>query len=62
MENIIRIEVTLDQLNIILSGLAKLPLETSLETFTTVRQQGNQQVQFASAPIEAPKTTEKSSK
>jgi hypothetical protein len=45
MENTIKIEVNLNQLNTILAGLAKLPLEASLETFTIVRQQADQQVQ-----------------
>ncbi len=54
MENTIRVEVTLNQLNVILAGLAKLPLETSLETFTIVRQQADQQVQASSQRPEGP--------
>lgn len=50
MENTIKIEVTLNQLNIILAGLSKLPLETSLETFSVVRQQADQQVNQGSRP------------
>ena len=49
MENTIKIEVTLNQINTILSGLAKLPLEMSLETFTIVRQQADAQVQKESS-------------
>lgn len=45
MDQTIKIEVNVNQLNIILVGLAKLPLETSLETFTIVRQQADAQVQ-----------------
>lgn len=45
MEPNIKIDVNLNQLNIILAGLAKLPLETSLETFTIVRQQADTQIQ-----------------
>lgn len=45
MENTIKIEVTLNQLNTILAGIAKLPLELSLETFNVVRQQADRQVQ-----------------
>jgi|688.fasta_scaffold00027_111 hypothetical protein len=45
MENTIKIEVNLNQMNIILAGLAKLPLEASLETFTIVRQQADAQIQ-----------------
>lgn len=48
MDNTIKIEVTLNQLNVILSGLAKLPLGESLETFSVVRQQADQQIQPAS--------------
>jgi hypothetical protein len=47
MENTIKIEVTLNQLNTVLAGLAKLPLEISLETFNVVRQQADRQVQQA---------------
>jgi hypothetical protein len=45
MDQTIKIEVNVNQLNIILAGLAKLPLEASLETFTIVRQQADAQVQ-----------------
>lgn len=45
MENTIKLEVNLNQLNVILTGLAKLPLEASLETFTVVRQQADKQMQ-----------------
>ena len=45
MENTIKLEVNLNQLNVILAGLAKLPLEACLETFSVVRQQADQQVQ-----------------
>lgn len=54
MENTIRVEVTLNQLNVILAGLVKLPLETSLETFTIVGQQADQQVQASSQRPEDP--------
>lgn len=43
--NKVNLELTIEQLNIVLAGLAKLPLEASLETFTVVRQQADQQVQ-----------------
>lgn len=45
MENTIKLEVTVNQLNTILTGLAKLPLEMSLETFTLVRHQANAQLE-----------------
>jgi hypothetical protein len=44
MENI-SLELSITQINIILAGLAKLPLETSLETFTSVKQQADLQIQ-----------------
>lgn len=44
MENNIKLELNVNQLNVILTGLAKLPLEMSLETFTYVRQQADAQV------------------
>jgi hypothetical protein len=44
MDNI-KLEVSVNQLNVILTGLAKLPLEMSLETFTFVRQQADSQLQ-----------------
>lgn len=44
MENI-SLELNINQINIILAGLAKLPLETSLETFTVVKQQADLQIQ-----------------
>ena len=44
MENTVKIEVSIQDLNIILSGLAKLPLEASLDTFNVVRQQADEQL------------------
>lgn len=44
MDNVVKLEVSIQDLNIILSGLAKLPLEASLETFNTVRQQADEQL------------------
>jgi hypothetical protein len=43
--NKVTLELNIDQLNIVLAGLAKLPLEQSLDTFTVVRQQANAQLQ-----------------
>ena len=45
MEQNVRLELNVNQVNIILAGLAKLPLETSLEAFTVVRQQVEAQLQ-----------------
>ena len=40
MENqTITLELTIQQLNIILAGLAKLPIEVALDTFNAVQQQ-----------------------
>ena len=40
MENqTISLELTIQQLNVILAGLAKLPIEVALETFNAVQQQ-----------------------
>jgi hypothetical protein len=50
MEPKITVELNLQQLNTILSGLAKLPLEQSMETFTTVRQQAEAQVNSQEVP------------
>jgi len=43
--NKVTLELTIDQLYIVLGGLAKLPLEQSLDTFTVIRQQANAQLQ-----------------
>ena len=43
--NKVTLELTIDHLNIIIAGLAKLPLENAIETFTIVREQANAQLQ-----------------
>lgn len=43
--NKVTLDLTIDQLNIVIAGLAKLPLETAIDTFTIVRQQANAQLQ-----------------
>ena len=43
--NKVTLELTIEHLNIVLAGLAKLPLEASLETFSMIRQQADQQLQ-----------------
>ena len=45
MENTIKLELTVAQLNVVLAGLARLPLGDSIETFGAVRQQAEPQVQ-----------------
>lgn len=40
----VKLELSINQLNIIIAGLAKLPLEASLETFNVVKQQAECQL------------------
>ena len=44
MENNVKLELSVNHVNLILMALAKLPLEQSLETFTIVRQQADTQI------------------
>ncbi len=41
---IISLDLTIKQINIVIAGLAKLPIETGLETFNVVQQQAEQKV------------------
>ena len=43
------ITLTLDQLNLVLAALSKLPFEAVSETIAVVRQQGQEQLQAADA-------------
>ena len=43
------ITLTLDQLNLVLAALSKLPFEAVSETIAIVRQQGQEQLQAAEA-------------
>ena len=43
------IALTLDQLNLVLAALSKLPFEAVSETIAVVRQQGQEQLQAAEA-------------
>ena len=43
------ITLNLDQLNLVLAALSKLPFEAVAETIATVRQQGTEQLQAAEA-------------
>ena len=45
----LNITLTLDQLNLVLAALSKLPFEAVSETIATVRQQGTEQLQAAEA-------------
>ena len=48
--NKLHLELTMDQLNVVLAGLAKLPLEASLESFTIIRQQAEAQLNQQPSP------------
>lgn len=45
----ITITLTLDQLNLVLAALAKLPFEAVTDTIAVIRQQGTEQLQAAEA-------------
>ena len=44
MDQTVKLELNVQMLNIVLSGLAKLPLEQSIDTFNVVRQQADSQL------------------
>ena len=44
MDKNIKLELTIDQLNVIMLGLSQLPLETVLVTFTEVQKQADAQL------------------
>jgi hypothetical protein len=45
----ITITLTLDQLNLVLAALAKLPFEAVTDTIAVIRQQGTEQIKAAEA-------------
>ena len=45
MENNVRLELNVNQVNVILAGIAKLPLETAYDTFNAIRSQVDPQLQ-----------------
>ena len=45
MDQTVKLELNVQMLNVIIAGLAKLPLEQSIDTFNMVRQQANAQLQ-----------------
>ena len=49
--NKVNLELNIEQLNIVLAGLAKLPLEASLETFNIIRQQADSQLKKPEGPL-----------
>lgn len=53
MDKTVTVTLPLSKINVVLVGLAKLPIETALDTFNDVRQQVETQV---NAPVE--QTTE----
>lgn len=44
MEQKINIEFSIQQLNVVLAGLVKLPIEVGLDAFNSVQQQANSQL------------------
>ena len=40
----VSLELTINQLNTVLAGVVKLPIEAGLETFNTIQQQAQQQL------------------
>ena len=47
----VTLNVTINQLNTIISGIAKLPIEVGLEAFNVVQQQATQQLGQPSASV-----------
>jgi hypothetical protein len=48
MDKNVKLELTIEQLNIVMLGLSKLPLETVLITFTEVQKQADAQLRASS--------------
>lgn len=46
----VRLDLSVNQLNLILAALAKLPLEAVLETFQAIQHQASQQLGAPSVP------------
>jgi hypothetical protein len=44
MENTVTLELSVQQLNVIIGGLAKLPIEVAIDTFQIVQQQAQKQL------------------
>ena len=47
-------ELDLNQVNVVLAGLSKLPLEQAVDTFLYVRTKAEEQLAAAQQPTEAP--------
>lgn len=44
MEQKVTLELTVQQVNVILAGVVKLPIEVGLDTFNVIQQQANAQL------------------
>lgn len=53
-QNTVKLEVTIEELNIIISGIAKLPIEVGLTTFRKVDEQARQQLNVQRGQPEGP--------
>lgn len=54
MENNVKIELNVQMINVILGALAKMPLEQSIDTFMTVKNQVESQMRPDVAPPQGP--------
>lgn len=54
MENTVKLELNVQNLNVILAALAKLPLEQSLETFMVIRNQAEKQLEQTNVTAKGP--------
>jgi hypothetical protein len=46
----LNLQLNINQINVVLTGLGKLPLESSLQTFETIHKQVNDQMQKENQP------------
>ena len=49
-EKEVTLNLTVNQLNMVLSGIIKLPIEVALDTFNAIQQQAQQQLGAPTAP------------
>jgi len=47
----VKLELSINHINVVLGSLAKLPLETVLETFTEIQRQANAQLGPPKGPL-----------
>ncbi len=50
MDQKVKLELTIQQLNIVLTGVSKLPIEIGLSTFDEIRKQVDSQTNSSRAP------------